>query len=117
MDVKTSLLVKFGLPILIDQIQNIAVAVVTEDNLRRCQAKVHDALTWLTGKTATKFDDELVATLEKKLSDPAFIAEYGDRLLDPIEEFIVSSSWTWDDRLLPFISQLREVAHIPDNDE
>ena len=40
-----------------------------------------------------------------------------DKVLDVIEDVIVDSENTIDDKLLPYIQRIRDTFDIPDNDE
>lgn len=117
MKVSTELLLKLGAPILAQAVEMVARMLITEDNLKDIQKKVHDGVQIFTGKIPGEFDDMLVDDLAEAFSSQERITLYGDAILDPIEEWIEHNGFEFDDMLLPVIARFREVANIPDNDQ
>ena len=68
-----------------------------------------------TQKNSWKWDDDLVEELIELMNNGEFFSKWGDKILEPIELWIVSNQTKWDDIiLLPVIKLLRSGVHLLD---
>ena len=105
-------------PIIVKVANEIFASVITDENLAKVKDKFIGTITELTGKTSFVWDDKLVEAVIDKMSAPEFYQKWGDKILDPLEDWVQATETPWDDVLLmPVFGMVRNVCNIPDNDE
>jgi len=104
-------------PIITKVANEIFASVITEKNLLKVKLALVDTVKEITGKTSFVWDDKLVDAIIEKMSDPEFYQKWGDKILDPLENWIQATDTQWDDLLImPVFVMVRAVCDIPDND-
>ena len=104
-------------PIITKVANEIFASIITEKNLAKVRIELIEAVQAITGKTSFVWDDNLVNAIVKKMSDPEFYQKWGDKILDPLENWVLATETPWDDILImPVFKLVRVVCDIPDND-
>lgn len=108
------MLLKMFLPMII---KTISETVFTEEHLISAKNQLMIIVAKITGWIPSEVDDALIARIGEEIEDNWDVtAGYIDKLIDPLEVFIDSDYFMWDDYLKPLIVSFREFANIPDND-
>jgi len=117
MNLSTTTVLFLAKPIISKVANEIFASIITEENLVSVRNQLVEAIQSITGKTSFVWDDKLVGSIMDKMEDPEFYQKWGDKMLDPIENWIEATETKWDDLLLmPVLKLVRSVCIIPDDD-
>lgn len=112
-----SVILALGWPIIERTIVKISEDYINEENMKELHDKILAGAAKIVDRIPTQIDNMLLDELKEAFENNyELVQKYGDRILDPIENYIKASANKYDDLALPAIAQFRIVTNIPDND-